>query len=85
MPRTDYDAVGGAVFDREEGRNIAHALGDCKAIILQNHGLLTVSPCALPYFLSRQAAHFAQGWALGRRSSVLVHEPRQDMPRTASS
>jgi ribulose-5-phosphate 4-epimerase/fuculose-1-phosphate aldolase len=30
------------VFDREEGRRIAEHLGDGKAIILQNHGLLTV-------------------------------------------
>lgn len=37
-----YDNFGGAVLDREEGRRIAAALGDCKAAILQNHGLLTV-------------------------------------------
>jgi len=28
--------------DTEEGKRIAHALGDCKAVILRNHGLLTV-------------------------------------------
>ena len=31
-----------ARLDREEGRRIAEHLGDGKAIILQNHGLLTV-------------------------------------------
>lgn len=30
------------MFDPEEGRRIAQHLGDGKAIILQNHGLLTV-------------------------------------------
>ena len=32
----------GAVFDLEEGKRIAHALGEHKAAILANHGLLTV-------------------------------------------
>jgi ribulose-5-phosphate 4-epimerase/fuculose-1-phosphate aldolase len=32
----------GVVLDSEEGRRIAAALGPCKAVILQNHGLLTV-------------------------------------------
>jgi ribulose-5-phosphate 4-epimerase/fuculose-1-phosphate aldolase len=30
------------VLDLEEGKRIAHALGDHKAVILSNHGLLTV-------------------------------------------
>lgn len=38
-----YPQFGGVVFDREEGRRIAEHLGDGKAIILQNHGLLTVA------------------------------------------
>ncbi|KAF2481697.1 class II aldolase/adducin N-terminal [Neohortaea acidophila] len=37
-----YPQFGGVVFDPEEGRRIAQHLGDGKAIILQNHGLLTV-------------------------------------------
>lgn len=32
----------GVVLATEEGQRIAQALGSCKAIILQNHGLLTV-------------------------------------------
>jgi ribulose-5-phosphate 4-epimerase/fuculose-1-phosphate aldolase len=32
----------GVVFDTAEGKKIAHALGNHKAVILQNHGLLTV-------------------------------------------
>ena len=30
------------MLDPEEGKRIAHALGDHKAVILRNHGLLTV-------------------------------------------
>ena len=37
-----YDNFGGVVLDREEGKRIANALGNGKAVILQNHGLLTV-------------------------------------------
>lgn len=37
-----YEDFGGVVVDKEEGRRIAKALGTCKAVILQNHGLLTV-------------------------------------------
>ncbi|CAK7233933.1 hypothetical protein SCUCBS95973_008763 [Sporothrix curviconia] len=38
-----YDQFGGIVLDREEGKRIAAALGPTnKAVILQNHGLLTV-------------------------------------------
>jgi ribulose-5-phosphate 4-epimerase/fuculose-1-phosphate aldolase len=37
-----YPNFGGVVLDREEGRKIAESLGDGKAVILQNHGLITV-------------------------------------------
>lgn len=37
-----YDNFGGIVLDREEGIRIAKCLGNGKAAILQNHGLLTV-------------------------------------------
>ena len=37
-----YDGFRGVVLDREEGDNIATALGSTKAAILRNHGLLTV-------------------------------------------
>jgi ribulose-5-phosphate 4-epimerase/fuculose-1-phosphate aldolase len=37
-----FDDYTGAVVDPEEGKRIAHALGDNKAAILANHGLLTV-------------------------------------------
>lgn len=37
-----FDDYTGVVLDPEEGKRIAHALGDRKAAILRNHGLLTV-------------------------------------------
>jgi ribulose-5-phosphate 4-epimerase/fuculose-1-phosphate aldolase len=37
-----FDQYSGVVLDLEEGKRIAHSLGDCKAAILRNHGLLTV-------------------------------------------
>ncbi|WP_328537154.1 class II aldolase/adducin family protein [Streptomyces sp. NBC_00344] len=37
-----YDAYSGVVVDEEEGRRIAATLGARKAVILRNHGLLTV-------------------------------------------
>jgi ribulose-5-phosphate 4-epimerase/fuculose-1-phosphate aldolase len=37
-----FDDYTGVVIDIEEGKRIAHALGEYKAVILRNHGLLTV-------------------------------------------
>jgi ribulose-5-phosphate 4-epimerase/fuculose-1-phosphate aldolase len=37
-----FDDYTGVVLDLEEGKRIAHALGESKAVILRNHGLLTV-------------------------------------------
>lgn len=37
-----FDDYTGVVIDVEEGKRIAHALGESKAAILSNHGLLTV-------------------------------------------
>lgn len=37
-----FDDYTGVVLDLEEGRRIGAALGDSKAVILRNHGLLTV-------------------------------------------
>jgi len=37
-----FDDYTGVVLDVEEGKRIAHALGEHKAAILRNHGLLTV-------------------------------------------
>ena len=37
-----YEDFTGVVIDIEEGKRIAHALGEHKAVILRNHGLLSV-------------------------------------------
>ena len=37
-----FDDYTGVVLERDEGKRIAHALGETKAVILRNHGLLTV-------------------------------------------
>jgi len=37
-----YDSYTGVVLDPEEGKRIGHALGEHKAVILRNHGMLTV-------------------------------------------
>jgi len=37
-----FDDFTGVVLDTEEGKRIGYALGDRKAVILRNHGLLTV-------------------------------------------
>jgi ribulose-5-phosphate 4-epimerase/fuculose-1-phosphate aldolase len=36
-----FDDYTGVVLDTDEGKRIAHALGENKAVILRNHGLLT--------------------------------------------
>ncbi|KAL1962392.1 hypothetical protein VTN77DRAFT_9731 [Rasamsonia byssochlamydoides] len=58
-----YDRFGGVVLDREEGRRIAQALGNGKAVILQNHGLLTVGQSvdeAAFWFISLDKSCMAQ-------------------------
>jgi ribulose-5-phosphate 4-epimerase/fuculose-1-phosphate aldolase len=42
-----YNDFGGVVFELDEGQRIANALGNKKALILQNHGLLTVGTHSL--------------------------------------
>lgn len=39
-----FDDFTGVVLDSSEGERIAHALGDKKAAILKNHGILTAGP-----------------------------------------
>ncbi|EGP89038.1 unnamed protein product [Zymoseptoria tritici ST99CH_3D1] len=58
-----YPQFGGVVLDREEGKRIASHLGTGKAIILQNHGLVTVGEtidAAAFWFLSLDKTCHAQ-------------------------
>lgn len=53
-----YRGFGGVVLASEEGANIAKALGQKKAVILQNHGLLTTSTsieAAVWWFISLES------------------------------
>jgi ribulose-5-phosphate 4-epimerase/fuculose-1-phosphate aldolase len=58
-----FDDYTGVVVDLEEGKRIAHALGDHKACILRNHGLLTVGTtvdAAAWYFITMERSCQAQ-------------------------
>jgi len=58
-----FDPYSGVVLAEQEGVNLARTLGDKKAIILQNHGLLTVGPtveAAAWWFTSMDNAAHAQ-------------------------
>lgn len=60
---TVFDIYGGLVSDTNEGERIAAALGSRKAIILQNHGLLTVGETvdeALWWFITMDRSCQAQ-------------------------
>lgn len=52
-----YDDFGGVVYTPEEGEHLKAALGENKALILRNHGLLTVGQtvdAAIWYFISME-------------------------------
>jgi ribulose-5-phosphate 4-epimerase/fuculose-1-phosphate aldolase len=84
-----YDDVGvfddftGVVLDREEGRRIGVALGAHKAVILRNHGMLTVGTSvdsAAWWFLTLertarcQLDAYAAAAGLGRPPRRIAHE-----------
>src|SRR5437588_11392728 len=58
-----FDDYRGVVLDTSEGRRIAKTLGDMKAIILRNHGILTVGRSvdeAVYWFLALERSCHAQ-------------------------
>ncbi|CAG7925341.1 unnamed protein product [Penicillium olsonii] len=58
-----YDSFKGVVLAEEEGQNIATALGNKKAALLQNHGLLTVGGTieeTVFWFVSLEKCCYAQ-------------------------
>jgi len=58
-----YPNFGGVVLDAEEGDNIARYLGNKKAVILQNHGILTVGEsveAATAWFIQLEKACHVQ-------------------------
>ena len=76
-----FDEYTGVVLDIEEGKRIAAALGTNKAVILRNHGLLTVGHCvdaAVWSFITMERSCQAQLLAEAAGTPVLI-EP--DMAR----
>ena len=72
-----FDDYTGVVLDVEEGKRIAHALGDRKAVILRNHGLLTVGPTvdeAAWWFIAMDRACQSQLLAEAAGTPVLIGE-----------
>jgi len=72
-----FDDYTGVVLDPEEGKRIAHALGDGKAVILRNHGLLTVGRSvdeAAWWFVTMERSCQAQLLAEAAGTPVLIDE-----------
>ncbi|MFC9174765.1 MULTISPECIES: class II aldolase/adducin family protein [Streptomyces] len=70
-----YDAYTGVVVDEAEGRRIAEVLGERKAVILRNHGLLTVGDsvdAAAWWFLTMERACRVQLLARAAGKPVLI-------------
>ncbi len=79
-----FDDYTGVVLDLEEGKRIAHSLGDHKAVILRNHGLLTVGHSvdeAAWWFITMERSCQAQLLAEAAGSPVLIDT---DMARLTS-
>ncbi len=72
-----FDDYTGVVLDVEEGKRIAHALGDNKAAILRNHGLLTVGHSvdeAAWWFITMERTCEVQLMAEAAGTPVLIDE-----------
>ncbi|KAG8628742.1 hypothetical protein KVT40_002607 [Elsinoe batatas] len=79
-----YDSFNGVVLAEEEGKNIAKCVGNTKAALLQNHGLLTVGRTvdeAVFWFVSMdkccQAQLLAEA-AAGSRGEKPIHIDEED-------
>ena len=71
----------GVVYDIEDGKRIAHALGDCKAAILSNHGLLTVGESveeAAWWFITMERSCQAQLLAEAAGNPVLIDQEQAE-------
>lgn len=72
-----FDDYTGVVLDLEEGKRIAHAVGDGKAVILRNHGLLTVGHSvdeAVWWFITMERTCQAQLLAEAAGSPVKISD-----------
>jgi ribulose-5-phosphate 4-epimerase/fuculose-1-phosphate aldolase len=75
-----FDDYTGAVLELEEGKRIVHALGRNKAVILSNHGLLTVGQTSVDeaawWFITMERTCQAQLLAEAAGTPVLI-DPEQ--------
>ena len=72
-----FDDYTGVVLDLEEGKRIAHALGDAKAVILRNHGLLTAAgsvEAAVWWFVTMERSCQAQLLAMSAGEPVHIDD-----------
>jgi ribulose-5-phosphate 4-epimerase/fuculose-1-phosphate aldolase len=71
-----FDDYTGVVLDPEEGKRLAHALGGHKAVILSNHGLLTVGQTSVDeaafWFITMERTCQAQLLAEAAGTPVLI-------------
>ncbi|HEV7468073.1 MAG TPA: class II aldolase/adducin family protein [Candidatus Dormibacteraeota bacterium] len=77
-----FDDYTGVVLDTEEGRRISGALGTRKAVILRNHGLLTVGESvdeAAWWFLTMERSCQAQLLAEAAGAPVLIDEAAAEL------
>ena len=78
-----FDDFTGVVLDVQEGKRIAHTLGDRKAVILRNHGLLTVGHSvdeAAWWFITMERSCQAQ--LLASAAGTPVHIDHEQARRT---
>src|SRR5438309_5430913 len=77
-----FDDYTGVVLDLEEGKRIAHALGECKAVILRNHGLLTVGETvdeAAFWFITMERSCQVQLMAEAAGTPVLIDKDNAEL------
>jgi ribulose-5-phosphate 4-epimerase/fuculose-1-phosphate aldolase len=80
-----FDDYTGVVLDVEEGKRIAHALGENKAAILRNHGLLTVGQSvdeAVWWFITMERSCQAQLLASAAGEPVLIDPEMATLTQT---
>ncbi|WP_371543270.1 class II aldolase/adducin family protein [Streptomyces sp. NBC_00554] len=83
-----YSDYQGVVNDTEEGRKIGVALGSAKAVVLQNHGLLTVGQSvaeAAWYFITMERSCQAQLLAMAAGKPKLIDSETARMVRSQIS
>src|SRR3954463_10129884 len=79
-----FDDFTGVVLDIEEGKRIGAALGDAKAVILRNHGLLTVGSSveeAAWWFITMERTCQAQLLAEAAGTPVLIDPDMAELTR----